>query len=448
MSRTESPARVRTRRRGPWIAGGIAGALLLGAGGYTVAVAVTPLPEPQVSAADPAEWDTAAAAATDLAATRAQEAVAAQGGPAAAGWLDTAEASVADRSPFAEGDALTVWANDDTPRPIASITKLVTALVGLQHAPLLEGHEGPVYTWTAADVARQSEYLAQDGVAFPIPIGTEVTMRQMLTLMLLPSANDFAAAYAGFAIGDEADFTASVASWAESNGLESLTLVEPTGMDEANVASAADVVRIGRLALGNPIIAELTRTPSAELPWGIGEVENTNPLLTQLPGVVGLKTGRSSVAGFNLVTAQETTASGRPVVKFTAVLGRDSAAERARQSSALLTAMDGAPQPLQLVHPQELVGTATTVDGQTVELVADGSADTVLLPGEAAEREIEFGDVTFGPAGQAAGTIRATAPTGEAEVAVVTATAVVEPDLWWRWTHPALVFGWADPPAA
>lgn len=448
MSRTDSPAPVRTRRRGPWIAGGVAGALLLGAGGYTTAVAVTPLPEPRVSAADPAEWDTAAAAVAALAATSAEEAVAAQGGPAAAGWLDASEGPLAAPSSLEPGDGLPVWANDDTPLPIASITKLVTALVGLEHAPLLEGDEGPVYTWTEADVARQDGYIAQDGVAFPIPVGSEVTMRQMLTLMLLPSANDFAAAYAGLTIGDEADFIASVASWAESNGLESLSLVEPTGMDEANVASAADVVRIGRLALANPVIAELTRLPSAELPWGIGEVENTNPLLTQLPGVVGLKTGRSSAAGFNLVTAQETTASGRPAVKLTAVLGRDSAAERARQSSALLTAMDGAPQPLQLVHPQELVGTATTVDGQTVELVADGSADTVLLPGEAAERAVELGALQFGPAGQAAGTIRATAPTGETEVPVVTATPLAEPDLWWRITHPALVFGWAEPPAA
>ncbi|MBL3699207.1 D-alanyl-D-alanine carboxypeptidase family protein [Leucobacter luti] len=423
----DEPPAGRKRRRGGWIAGGIGAALVLAAGGYTAACALTPLPEPSVAAADQAAWDESVAAAADEAAAAAQAAVDAQAGPAAIGWQDSDD----------------VWANDDTPRPIASISKLATVLIGLERAPLEAGADGPVHVWSEADAARQGAYIAQDGVAFPIPVGTEVTTRQMLTLALLPSANDFAAAFAAATIGTDAEFSAAVAEWAGRNGLESLSLAEPTGMDEANVASAADVVRLGKLALANPAIAELVSTPSAELPWGIGVVENTNPLLTQLPGVVGLKTGRSSVAGYNLVTAQEADADGRPVVKLTAVLGRDSGAERARDSSALLAAMDAAARQLPLVHPQELVGTVATVDGQRIELVARGSAATVLLPGEGAGREVTLDAVGAGPEGQPAGTIAVSSPTGDSEVPVVTAAAIVEPDLWWRLTHPAAVFGWS-----
>ncbi|GAA1626964.1 D-alanyl-D-alanine carboxypeptidase family protein [Leucobacter chromiireducens] len=418
------------RRRGPWLAGGIAGAILLGAGGYTAACALTPLPAPRIAPTDHAEWDAAAAASAELATATVADLVAAQPGPAAVGWQDS-EA---------------VWSTDETPRPIASISKLVTVLIGLERAPLAPGEDGPVHVWTAADASRQQAYLADDGIAFPIPVGTEVTTRQMLTLALLPSANDFAAAYAAMTVGDDAAFAAAVSEWAERHGLATLSLAEPTGMDEANVASAADVVRIGRLALANPTLAEFTRMPSAELPWGIGTVENTNPLLTQLPGTVGLKTGRSSVAGYNLVAAQETTASGRPAVKIAAVLGRDSGSERARHTSALLTGMDSAAQPLPLVLPQDLVGTAVTVDGHTVELVADGSASTVLFPGERATRTVELTPISTGAEGQRAGTIQLSAPTGDAAVPVITATTIREPDLWWRVTHPALVFGWAEPP--
>ncbi len=414
------------RRRGRRIAAGTILAVALAGGGYTAAVALTPLPDPQSVAVDPAEWDAAAATAAETAAQSAQAAVDAQSGVAAVGWL--------------EGEQ--VWSNSAEPQPLASITKLVTVLVGLERAPLEPGADGPVHVWSAEDAARQRAYIADDGVAFPIPVGTEVTTRQMLTLALLPSANDFAASFAALTIGDDAAYSAAVAEWAGRHGLESLSLTEPTGMDEANVATAADVVRIGRLALAHPTIAEFTRTASAELPWGIGTVENTNPLLTQLPGVVGLKTGRSSSAGFNLAVAQEADASGRPVVKITAVLGRSSGAERARDSSALLTAMNGAAHPLQLVHPQELLGTATTVDGLSIELVAEGSAETVLLPGEEAGRTLELDAVQPGPAGQRVGTLRVSAATGDTEIPVVTAERFEEPDLWWRFTHPVTVFGW------
>ncbi|TDP93465.1 D-alanyl-D-alanine carboxypeptidase (penicillin-binding protein 5/6) [Leucobacter luti] len=416
-----------SRRRGPWVAGGVTVALLLGAGGYTAASAMTPLAAPSVTGADQTEWNEMTAAAATAATETAQAAVDAQtGGAAAIGWQDSDE----------------VWSNDPAPRPIASISKLVTVLVGLERVPLEPGADGAVHVWSGEDAARQAGYIAQDGVAFPIPIGTEVSTRQMLTLALLPSANDFAAAFAMMTIGDDAAFSDTVSEWADRHGLDSLFLAEPTGMDEANVASAADVVRIGRLALANPTIAEFTGMHSADLPWGIGTVKNTNPLLTKLPGVVGLKTGRSSSAGFNLVTAQESDAAGRPVIKFTAVLGRDSGPDRAYASSALLTAMDGAAQPLQLVHPQELIATATTIDGEQIELVTDGSANTVLLPGEAASRDVALDPVTPGTAGQRVGVVTVTSPTGDAEVPVVTAAAIVAPDLWWRLTHPALVFGW------
>lgn len=389
-------------------------------GGYTAAVALAPMPTPQVA------LDVSETEETTIAADAAQAIVDAEVLPSAIGWQD---------------DGL-VWSNTDQPQPIASISKLITVLVCLEQQPLDAGTDGPVHVWTAADAALQDEYLSRDGIAFPIPIGTEVTQRQMLTLALLPSANDFAAAYANSVFGDNATFIAAVADWSERHGLTSVTLVEPTGMDEANTATPADVLRIGRLALDNPTIAEFTQMASAELPWGIGVVENTNPLLTRLPGALGLKTGRSSVAGYNLVAAQSSDASGRPLVKLAVTLGRDSPEARIESSAALLAALDTLPQPTSLVEAGVQVGSVTTVDDVTVPLVTDGEASAVLLPGETATRTLDLIDVGAGAPGQAAGTIAVATPTGDSEVPIVTADAIVEPDFWWRFTHPARVFGW------
>ena len=395
-----------------------AAVLLLG--GYTAAIAVTPLPTPDV------QLEVEKTEKFAVGSEAAQVIVDAEALPSAIGWEHSAE----------------VWANTDQALPIASISKLVTVLVCLEQQPLEPGAEGPVHVWTAADAAQQNEYLARDGIAYPIPVGTEVTQRQMLTLALLPSANDFAYAYATSIFGDNATFVAAVNEWTARNELPSVVLLEPTGMDEGNVATPSDVLRIGRLALDNPTIAEFTKMQTADLPWGIGTVQNTNALLHRLPGMLGLKTGRSSSAGYNLVAAQTSDASGRELVKLAVTLGRDSPEARIDSTSGLLASLDALPQETMLVEAEYQVGSVTTVDGITVPLVATGAASTVLLPGETASRTVTLTEVGAGKAGQAAGSITVDTPASEEQVQIVTAQAIVEPDFGWRFTHPAKVFGW------
>lgn len=419
------PRRRMSRRRIRRLTATLTVLALLLAGGYTAAAALTPLPAPIIEAEAEAEPQRTFEA--DPAA--AQAAVDAEALPTAVGWLHDDE----------------VWSNSDAAIPIASISKLVTVLVALEQQPLEAGEEGPVHVWTAADRALQEEYVARQGVAFPIPVGTEVTTRQMLTLALVPSANDFAAAYAYSIFGDNDGFIAAVDDWKARHGLDSLELVEPTGMDERNAATASDVLRIARIALRQPAIAEITRLSSAELPWGIGLVESTNPLFGVTPGILGAKTGYTNVAGYNLAAARASGASGRELVQLSVVLGRPSPEDRVFSSLAALDALDSAPQAVELVAEGEEIGAAVTVDGVRIPLVTTAAASAVLVPGEAATRIAELEPPGEGAAGQAAGAVRVETPVGAEEIPVVTTEAIVEPDLWWRLTHPALVFGWEEP---
>ncbi len=424
-----------SRRRARRLTATLTVFVILVAGGYTAAAALTPLPAPIVEATADLQQTVAADPAA------AQAAVDAEALPTAVGWLHDDEVWTNDGE-AGTGEANTEATSTEQAHPIASISKLVTVLVGLEQQPLEAGADGPVHVWSAEDQALTDAYLARDGVAFPIPVGTEVTTRQMLTLALVPSANDFAAAYAYSIFGDNEAFVAAVDDWKARNGVDSLVLAEPTGMDERNAATASDVLRIARLALQQPAIAEITRLPQAELPWGIGVVESTNPLFGVLPDVLGVKTGRTSVAGYNLAAAQASSASGRDVVKLSVVLGRASEEDRVASSVAALTALDAAPQTVDLVAEGEEIGTAVTVDGLRVPLVTTGGASAVLLPGEAATRIAELDPLGEGGSGQAAGAVRVETPVGVEEIPVVTTAAIVEPDLWWRLTHPALVFGW------
>lgn len=398
-------------------------AVVLAGAGYVAACATVPLPELEPTLAVPAISEVSA----DTAAVEAE--VDARSLPTAIGWAHDDE----------------VWSNDSTPKPLASLSKLITVLVCQEAAPLAPGEDGPTYTWTAEDVQRQAELVAINGVAFPIPAGTEISLRDMLKLIFLPSANDFAAAYAYSVFGDNETFLAAVADWAEHNEIDSLTMVEPTGMNENNQASADDLVRIARMVLENPTLAEFTDMATADIP-GIGLVESSNPLIYE-PGIVGLKTGTSSDAGYNLIVAQTTDVDGRELIKISVTLGRDSLEQRAESGRSMLASMEGLQQGFELVSDGETVGSVTTWTGEVVPLVTTGAANATLLPGEDASRTITLNGVSATPAATSGGEITVgeitvDSPTGSERVGVVTGAAIVEPDLWWRLTHPTAVLGW------
>lgn len=385
--------------------------IVLGLGSYVAACALAPLPEPEL------RLEVAETEVIEADESSAQAAVDSQPLPTAVGWLD--------------GDK--AWANDDNVYSLASLSKLITVLVGIEEQPLEPGADGPVYTWTQHDRERQDYYISLDGVAFPIEVGTKITMRQMLTFIFLPSSNDYAEAYANWVFGDNETFLAAVEDWKERHGFDSLEFVEPTGMDEGNKANVTDLLSIARMVLENPTLAEFTGTASAEMPWGIGVIENTNPLLTTEPDIIGVKTGRSLSAGFNFIAAQRAEAGDREIVKMSVTLGRGSVEERAQSGRDMLALIDPLPQQVEVTTEGEQVGTLTSVDGQVVRLLVSESTSVWLLPGEAATRTVS--------ASRDGSSISIEAPGVQSDVLIHHEGEITEPDLWWRLTNPGLLFG-------
>ena len=406
---TVSPPR-HARRRRLVAATALAGALTLG-GGYVAASALAPIPAPTIELAGEADQSfTVDPGATQAVVDRYQA-------PTAVGWLD--------------GDE--VWSNDDAAHPLASITKLVTALVVQEQRPLAPREPGAEYTWTAADVDFQAELAELDGIAFPIPEGTVVTQRQMLTLALIPSANDFATAYAHSVFGSTESFAAAARDWITRNGLTTIEVHEPSGMDDRNVGSAADVLRLARLALADPAIAEIVGTQRATLPWGIGEVESTNPLLGSMQHALGVKTGHTEAAGYSLAAGAGGSYADRELTRIAVVMGRDSGDQRADDARSILTAMAELPERAAVASAGEPLGRLIAVDGQAVELAVGDSADAVLVPGEEATRTFNAADETLTVAG----------PEGTTELTITRHGSITEPSLGWRLAHPRELFGFA-----
>jgi len=177
---------------------------------------------------------------------------------------------------------------------IASVAKVMTAYLVLRDHPLRHGQEGPTITLTDADVADTDRRRGQEESVVSIAAGEQLTEREALEALLLPSANNIAAVLAPWDAGSLDRFVARMNATARSLGMTHTRYTDPSGYDDATVSTAADQVRLLDRAMRLPVFASIVSTPSATLPVA-GTVHNTNTLLGH-SGFVGVKTGSDAAA--------------------------------------------------------------------------------------------------------------------------------------------------------
>ena len=206
------------------------------------------------------------------------------------------------------------------PLPMASITKIVTALTVLDAHPLAADEPGPSVTMTSADVALYRKYDGLGASVAPVASGVVYTERELLEIMLIDSAGNYAVTLGNWAFGSEEALLAAMRGWLAAHDLAGVTVTEPTGRDPGNQASAADLLRLGELALAEPAIAQIVATPSIEI-HDVGVVKNSNTLLGD-GGVDGIKTGTLNDFGANLLFSADLTVGAESVPLVGIVLGR------------------------------------------------------------------------------------------------------------------------------
>jgi serine-type D-Ala-D-Ala carboxypeptidase (penicillin-binding protein 5/6) len=198
---------------------------------------------------------------------------------------------------------------------IASVAKVMTAYLVLRDHPLRLGQDGPTITLTDADVVDTDRRRGQHESVLSIAAGEQLTERQALQALLLPSANNIAAVLARWDSGSAARFVEHMNATARSLGMTRTRYTDPSGYDDATVSTAADQLRIVERAMGVPVFANIVAATRATLPVA-GTVHNTNTLLGR-NGFVGVKTGSDRAAGgcfafraIRLVHGKRTTITG------------------------------------------------------------------------------------------------------------------------------------------
>src|SRR5664279_2402873 len=155
-------------------------------------------------------------------------------------------------------------AGSDEALPIASITKVITALVVLDAEPLGADEAGPTITFGPADLDYYYTQQAQFGLVWPVFDGQKLSQREVMNVVLLASANNYAQSLARWAYGSDDAFVAAAAKWLGANGLENTTLIEASGIQETNTSTAQDLTKLARLAISSPVVAAIVSTPSTE----------------------------------------------------------------------------------------------------------------------------------------------------------------------------------------
>jgi D-alanyl-D-alanine carboxypeptidase (penicillin-binding protein 5/6) len=210
-------------------------------------------------------------------------------------------------------------------RPIASTTKLMTALIVLQHVHNLQR------VMTYPDY-HQAESDSQIGLR----PGDRMTVHDLIVAMMLPSADDAAedlAYHVGH--GSVGAFVAMMNREARKLGLRHTHYTTPIGLDTpGNYSSAADLVKLAEYDLSHStFFARTVAEPSATLSTGpVRYVTNLNTLVGTVPWIDGVKTGHTNGAGYVLV------ASGHKdgMRLISAVLGTDSETARSANAMALM----------------------------------------------------------------------------------------------------------------
>jgi serine-type D-Ala-D-Ala carboxypeptidase (penicillin-binding protein 5/6) len=198
--------------------------------------------------------------------------------------------------------------NATTVRPIASVTKTMTALVVLEVRPLAPGQDGPVLTMTATDVADYHAIAAAGGSFAPVTLGERLSERDLLLGLMLPSANNLALTAARWVDGSVAAFVARLNARAVALGMTHTHFADPDGLDAATTSTAADLVVLGERAAANDALVGVVSTTTATLPDGT-VVTNLDALLSVEPGWIGIKTGWTPDAGGCLLFAARRTRS-------------------------------------------------------------------------------------------------------------------------------------------
>jgi serine-type D-Ala-D-Ala carboxypeptidase (penicillin-binding protein 5/6) len=226
----------------------------------------------------------------------------------------------------------------EQPAAIASLAKVMTAYLTLERYPLNGTQDGVTITVSTAEAQAVAQDRAEGQSVVAVQAGEQLTERQLLEALLIPSGNNIAQMLAAQLRGSETRFVSEMNAEARALGMDQTIYTDPSGFDPGTVSTAADQLRVFQQAMRFPVFRQIVSMPSVTLPVA-GTLTNYNPLIAE--SYAG-KTGSDSAAGGCLAFFTPAIVGGRELTAVGVVLGQG----QGNDTRALLAAAAQAAQQL------------------------------------------------------------------------------------------------------
>jgi len=274
---------------------------------------------------------------------------------------------------FVLGNGRPAASPHEQPAAIASLAKVMTAYLTLERYPLSGAQDGFTITVTATQAGAVTQDASQGRSVVPVQAGEQLSERQLLEALLIPSGNETAGILADLVSGSETDFIAEMNAKARALGMDHTVYTDPSGFDPGTISIAADQLRVFEKAMHFPVFRQIISMASVTLP-GAGTVTNYDPLIAE--GYAG-KTGSDSSAEGCLAFFTHVTVGGSRMTAIGVVLGQG---QGSNTSALLAAAGEAAEQLVDSVSPAirvRTVGASGAVSGPRGDAGGHGHS---LLP--------------------------------------------------------------------
>jgi serine-type D-Ala-D-Ala carboxypeptidase (penicillin-binding protein 5/6) len=335
-------------------------------------------------------------------------------------------------------------AGGDSPRPIASLAKVMTAYLILKRHPLGATDPGFTLTVTPADARAEASDARRGDSVVAVAAGERLDERQLLQALLIASGDNIARMLAAYDAGSVARFVDEMNGEAKALGMDHTTYTDPSGLAPTTVSTASDQLRIFERATRFPVFHQIVSMPSLTLPVA-GTIPNYDPLISE--GYYG-KTGSDSAAEGCLAFFKHVTVAGRSLTLIGVVLGEGEGSDTpvilgaaGAAAQALVTSVTPAIAVHTILPAHSAVVVATAANGHSVRAVTTHPLSAIGWGGTSERLTIRpsAGGSSLA-ADQAVGTAALAGPLpappgARTRTAVRTSTALPAPDIFWRIGH-------------
>jgi D-alanyl-D-alanine carboxypeptidase (penicillin-binding protein 5/6) len=335
-------------------------------------------------------------------------------------------------------DGVLAHAGSEVALPIASITKIITALVVLDAKPLRANEAGPTIVFGPADLDYYYAQQAQLGLVWPVFDGQALSQRDVLNVVLLASANNYAQSLALWAYGSDAAFVAAAAKWLSAHGLENTTLTEASGIQETNRSTAQDMTTLARLAVESPVVAAIVSTRSVVVP-GLGTVTNRNQMLG-IDGVDGIKTGTLDDDWACLLFSTDVTIGSEVKTLVGVVIGGPDHPTIDAAIRALIKDAIAGYTEVTLASSGDLFAEYDTPWGDETSAVATATVKRVVWGEDEIIFTVDAVPVRLTTVGLSAGVVHVRIGTESFDISLEFSDEIADPGPWWRLTNPQSLF--------